>query len=90
MSEQLTKVGRLAFRHEGQNWNAYYALPDTMNGAIYLGSIRITAVADPKIKQSFIALMRDVVSGILEKETGEKTHWNEPVLAPEHEKAGNA
>ncbi len=28
------KIGRLAMRHEGNFWNAYYAMPDTMDGAI--------------------------------------------------------
>ncbi len=34
----LTQVGRIAFRQEGNLWNAYYALPDTMEDAIHLRS----------------------------------------------------
>ncbi len=37
--EQKKEVGRLAFRVEGDNWNAYFAKQDTMAGAIFMGSI---------------------------------------------------
>lgn len=39
MSEQ--QIGRLALRREGKWWAAYYAMPDTMNGALPLGRIRM-------------------------------------------------
>ena len=28
--ENMQQIGRLAMRKEGGNWNAYYALPDSM------------------------------------------------------------
>jgi hypothetical protein len=37
----MTQIGRLALREEGEWWNAYYyAMPGTMDGALHLGSIR--------------------------------------------------
>ena len=45
MSPQAAKIGRLALRHEGDSWNAYYALPDTMNDAIPIASIKMAFVA---------------------------------------------
>lgn len=37
--QPAVKIGRLAMRHEGSNWSAYYAEPGTMEGAIFLGSV---------------------------------------------------
>jgi len=77
-------------RWEGENWNAYYALPDTMNAPIFLGSIRMGAVAEnPARKQAFMDMMRDIVSDIIEKETGIRPQWRGPERAPEHEKSGH-
>jgi hypothetical protein len=33
------QVGRLAMRHEGMWWVAYYAMPSTMEGAVELARI---------------------------------------------------
>lgn len=83
------QVGRLALRVEGDNWNAYYALPDTMQDPIFLGSIRMGAVTrDPARKQAFMDLMRDVVSDLIEDATGIRPTWGGPQTAPEHERAG--
>lgn len=73
------QVGRLAMRVEGENWNAYYALPDTMKDPVFLGSIRMGAVADnPERKQAFMMMMRDIVSDIIEESTGHRPTWREP------------
>jgi hypothetical protein len=88
----MTKlIGRLAMRHEGENWNAYYATPDTMEGAVYLGSIAMRFVAGyPQRKAAFMDLMRDGVSDLIEEETGERPIWpNGEQPAPEHERSGN-
>ncbi|HEX4112732.1 MAG TPA: hypothetical protein VH020_09375 [Stellaceae bacterium] len=91
MSESRQKVGRLALRAEGDNWNAYYALEHTMADAISLGSIRLGAVIDnPKRKQAFMDLMRDVVSDIIADKIGVRPSWGDPESAPEHERSGNA
>jgi hypothetical protein len=83
-------VGRLALRIEGENWNAYYAMPNTMQGAIPLGSIRIGAVRDnPERKQAFMDLMQGIVKEFLEEQFGRVASWTTET-APEHERSGNA
>lgn len=78
-------------RHEGDNWVAYYALPDTMNDPIFLGSIRMGAVVDNTTRKlQFMEMMRDIVSDIIEEETGVRPNWGGPTLAPEHERAGRS
>lgn len=90
VSEGRVKVGRIALRHEGENWNAYYALPDSMEAPIPLGSIRMGAVdQSPEIKQHFIELMREVVSLIFYERFGVRPSWDEPQPAPEHERSGH-
>lgn len=90
MSNQLTQIGRLAMRHEGENWVAYYALPDNMKEPIFLGSIRIGAITtNPKRKQIFMDMMRDIVSEIIEEKTGVRPVWGGPAAAPEHERSGH-
>jgi hypothetical protein len=88
MTDQLTKVGRLALRQEGDLWVAYYAEPDKMEGAIYLGSIQIALVENnPDRKQQFMDLMRAVVGDMIGKIVGVRPHWPEGTQpAPEHER----
>lgn len=83
------QIGRLAMRHEGDNWNAYYALNDTMDGAVFLGSIRMTIVADPKHKRAFMDLMQAAVADIIEEKIGVRPTWGGEKAAPEHERAGH-
>ena len=91
MTVKGPQIGRLALRQEGDNWNAYYALPDTMAGAIRLGSIRMGAVAlNETRKQAFMDLMREVVADIIEEETGIRPQWGGPERAPERERSGSA
>ncbi len=85
MTDDLTQVGRVAFRVEGNLWVAYYADPDTMTDAIFLGSIQKAFVQDPEAKASFMALMRGGISTIL----NEETEWT-TVPAPESERGGRA
>lgn len=86
----MAEVGRLALRQEGQWWHAYYAFPDTMADANLLGSIRMTAVANPERKAAFMGLMQDVVSDLIESAAGVRPDWNEPQRAPEHERGGHS
>lgn len=82
----MHKVGRLAFRVEGSQWNAYWALPDTMQDAVFLGSIPMAAARKPEIKDAFMALMQEVVSVLLPGAA-----WPDPPQrAPEHERGGTA
>ncbi len=90
LKDHVIKVGRLAMRHEGSMWNAYYALTDTMDGAIFLGSIAMRFVVDESRKQLFLALMRNAVSDLIEEQTGHRPTWRDGVqAAPEHERAGH-
>jgi hypothetical protein len=89
---QTVKVGRLALRHEGKFWNAYYALPDTMTDALLLGSIAMRFVENnEQRKAAFIAFMREAVSDIIEEQTGHRPTWPDgPQAAPESERAGHS
>lgn len=90
MSEQQS-VGRLALRHEGDLWVAYWALPDTMEGAILIGSINFSAIADnDEIRERFVDLMQYTLSMAITDITGGVSGWSEPTAAPEHERAGHS
>lgn len=89
--EKLKKVGRLALRHQEDNtgdwYRAYYALPDTMDGAILLGQIRFNAIRNnQKAQDMFRNLMREAVGALLEDTVGEKPRWQEPTPAAGHER----
>ena len=81
--------GRLAFRVEGTMWNAYWALPDTMEGALLIGSIAMAAVQNVKRKHTFMILMKDAVASIFAEKGIEIDRWTTQ-SAPEHERGGNA
>jgi hypothetical protein len=85
------QIGRLAMRHEGSFWNAYYAMPGTMEGAILLGSIAMSfVIGHPDRKDAFMNLMKKAVADIIEDVTGERPTWPDaPQLAPESERAGH-
>ncbi len=84
------QIGRLALRHEGDNWVAYYALPDSMKDPIFLGSIRMGAITnDPHRKQAFMDMMRDIASDIIQEATGIRPVWGGEHTAPEPERAGH-
>ena len=86
------QIGRLAMRQEGGNWVAYYAMNETMDGAIFLGSIVMAGISghNGHRKANFMDMMRDIVSEIIEDKTGIKPEWGGEIAAPEHERAGNA
>lgn len=86
------QIGRLALRVEGDNWCAYYALDtDSMKGAVLLGSISMRAIeSQPKRKDEFMGLMREVVGDLVEAACGIRPVWGSPKAAPEHERSRNA
>lgn len=91
LGKEMKQIGRLSFREEGALWVAYYALPNTMDDAIFLGSIRMRFVRDPERRTAFIALMREAVGDIFEEEMGIRPKWPDRVQpAPEHERGGKA
>jgi hypothetical protein len=84
---QIPETGRLALREEGTLWVAYFAQPGTMDGAVFLGSIRMRFVVDkPAQRSTFIALMRDAVNDLFEREMGIAVENWEERPAPEHER----
>jgi hypothetical protein len=84
------KIGRLAMRQEGANWNAYYAEPGTMEGAMLLGSVRMSLVLRPDAKARFLECMMEFVADIIQDATGQRpTFPDGPELAPPHERAGH-
>lgn len=86
----LTKIGRLALREEGEWWNAYYALDGTMEEAVHLGSIRMSIVqTNPEHKIVFMGLMREIVADRLEEILGKRPSWEDPKPAPEAERGRN-
>ncbi len=85
------EIGRLAMRQEGANWVAYYAMPSMMEGALFLGSIRMKFVADRRDRMTaFMDFMREAVGDIIEEETGVRPVWGGPQTAPESERSGSA
>lgn len=82
----MKEIGRVAMRIEGDLWVGYYALTDTMEGALFLGSINMRFVQDPERKLVFMTLMQEAVADIIEEQTGERPTWKPPHPAPEHER----
>ena len=86
----MSEIGRLALRHEGQWWNAYWARSQTsMEGAVLLGSIRIN-LATGAAKRQFMGAMQEALNNAYQDVLGEKPAWSKPHTAPEHERSGNA
>jgi hypothetical protein len=88
------KIGRLAMRHEGKFWNAYYASSDTMKDAVPIGSIGMVFVTggeyQRKRKEAFMAFMQDCVSDIIEDQIGQRPEWPDGAQpAPESERSGH-
>ena len=89
--KKLQQAGRLALRHEGKMWNAYFALPNTMDGAVFLGSIAIAAVIDNvNRKEDFMRLMKSFVADILADRAGARLLWWDAHEDPESERGGHA
>jgi hypothetical protein len=87
--EPLQKIGRIAIRTEGDILVARYAMPDTMEDAIFLASISKSACdLDRGIFEAFMQLARTIVAVILKDTTGADVTWKDPERAPEHERAG--
>lgn len=81
------QIGRLALREEGDEWKAYYAMPDTMKGALFLGSIKMRfVVGNEQRKNIFMGLMREAVADIIEEKVGIRPVWGGPKAAPFWEK----
>jgi hypothetical protein len=83
-------VGRLAFRVEGDKWTCYFARADSMEGAIWMGSIAMGIVRDESRKGAFMTIMREALGDFIEENLGKQVEvWNEQP-APESERSGSA
>ncbi len=82
---------RLAFREEGEFWNAYLALPETMKDAKLVGCILMGTVRkNPDVKRDFMEVMKLILSKASEEVTGEPVmNWDER-KAPEGKRSGSA
>jgi hypothetical protein len=87
---ERTKMGRMALRVEGDNWVAYYAEPDTMEGALFLASIKMRLVQNKERKAQFMTLVRAIVGDLIEEALGERPSFSRPKTVPPHERSGNA
>jgi hypothetical protein len=90
MTTKTVSPFRLAFRCEGRMWNAYIAPPNSMEGAELIGSILLAAAENPAIRDGFLRLMQSAVTLAIKQTTGAESSWDDPVTAPEHERAGHA
>lgn len=89
--EDIQQVGRLAFREEGDNWVAYFAPLKGMEGALFLGAIRMGIALVPERKAEFIAFMRSAVGDMMEHAHGVRPVWpGEMTPAPENERTKKA
>jgi hypothetical protein len=85
------QVGRLAFRVEGEFWNAYYARADSMKDAMLLGSLHMRLASLEPSKRQFMALMQSAFTVLFKDATGATLAWPEgPQPAPEHERSRDA
>lgn len=83
------QTGRIAFRVEGNLWVAYFAKPNTMDGAIALGSIQMKLVQDQERKRAFMEIFKGAIGEFLEENFGPVGSWDEQ-RAPESERSGSA
>ena len=84
--KKATAIGRLAFRVEGTNWNAYWAPMDTMVDAVYLGSLKMKLLNYGPLKEKFMLLMQEAVTYVIEDLDHGKVEGWEAKPAPEHER----
>lgn len=90
MSDDV-QVGRVAFRVEGQYYNAYWALRDTMEGAIHIASVKIAPLrCNDALRTQFVELVQNIVSDAFDKTMGARPSAWTKESAPEHERSGNA
>lgn len=84
----FTQIGRLAVREIRDEVRFFYAMPDTMKGALLLGTIKASILRhDPRRLDVLIALYRDTVADLIADMTGGvRPTMQQPHAAPEHER----
>jgi hypothetical protein len=63
-------------RVQGENLNAYHAMSNTKEGAVWLGSVRVAATSP--IQQAFVDTMRDIVPDTLKEGVRVRLAWPNP------------
>ena len=87
MAEQLF---RIAFRKEGEFVNAYLAQPHTMDDAIFIASVKTTALSQtPGAFEDYQALIQKIVGEGMRAMGVTHDGWIAGP-APENERTGNA
>lgn len=82
---------RIAIRKEGDFANAYYAAPNTMKGAMLLGSMRASALRNtPGAFEKWQEILRDIISQASREALGVEPVGFRTETAPEHERGGNS
>jgi hypothetical protein len=82
-------VGRIAFRVEGEWWNAYWTpRQDSMNEAVHLGSVRMALAVAPDVKASFMDAMKQAFTVATKEALGVAPEFGGAVRAPERERSG--
>lgn len=85
-----TQVARVAFRQEGENWVAYLAANETMEGALVMGSMPMALSNDMEIKKAFMEFGRICAARCFHIGGMAGATFTEATPAPEHERSGNA
>ena len=85
MTGDDVRIGRLAMREEDNKWVAYYARPDTMDGAAWLGAVHVSIASNPFRRQQFLNMMTDIVADILEQLSGRRPDMRENEQEEEYE-----
>lgn len=89
MSTTAPAPFRLAFRAEGEFVNVYYAAIDTMEGAMFLSSMRRSMLdATPGAFVKWQELMREILSVACVDAMGAAPVSFDSRVAPEHERSG--
>jgi hypothetical protein len=75
LKELMQNAGRIALRVEGDFYNAYYALPDSMKGAIFIGCIRVALIKNDEVRRmQFLDFVRAAIEELL-KDRGHNIVW---------------
>jgi hypothetical protein len=85
------EVGRIAFRVEGDWWNAYWTpRQDSMNEAVHLGSVRMSLAVAPDVKASFMEAMKQAFAVATKDALGVAPEFGDAEHASERERSGRA
>ena len=90
MSKKIddVEIGRVAMRQEGGFWVGYYAMPESMEGAIELARIKMSLIiGKPERKDFFMLMVADCANDLVEEITGTRPYQGGERPAPKHEKA---